>query len=713
MARRHQADRLLEAEGAGHLVHQLALERSGGQPSAMSAFRVDPLPLPIERVEFDALAAGAVQRMALLERMLDDLYGKRTLVRDRVVPAQVLYGLRTYRPGSAARGDRWLVTYALDVVRGADGAWRVVRDRADAPNGIGAALLVRAVLGRILPDAVRLAGVASINQHFSAVRRALLACAPRDRRSPRCVLLTPGPAFASYVEHSFLATRLGYHLVEGADLVMREGRLWLRALDGMEPVDVLFRHVDDDQLDPLESRASAGIGVPGIVWGAQRGGIGVANAPGAGLAEAPQLTAHLDDVAAHYGMSLQLQPHDGQEPLATTPVLSPDGTTFEPGEVIVRLNLVAGPDGVTVMPGGTARLATAVHGERGPTSILKDVWVVGDRGTTVVMPVRSSAPQVDLFASLPKRAADSLFWLGRAAERAEVMARTAREVRAQLSSDPLLAAEDAAWRGGALALLRASRVSPSVGRATMAEPAEELAGELDRAGRAVAEQIANVIAEAMSVREFMSTTTGRVLGRLAATRAVLAGAPVETEDALDTVLVDLAALAGLATESTVRGPAWRFLDIGRRLERALAVLGAIESGLGVEVDSFTLQPLAATVLASNESLVTYRRRYRSDIVLDAVVDLLVGDDTNPRGLSFQLDRLREHMAALAWSDGLMLIDRASVGSLSQIDDAAGNGRRLSIDALVLATRAPLLEMNGAIVRRWFADPVNPTMMGGR
>ena len=181
------------------------------------------------------------------------------------------------------------------------------------------------------------------------------------------------------------------------------------------------------------------------------------------------------------------------------------------------------------------------------------------------------------------------------------------------------------------------------------------------------------------------------------------------------MLVDLAALAGLATESTVRGPAWRFLDIGRRLERALAVLGAIEAGLGPEVDAFTLQPLAETVLAANESLVTYRRRYRSDVVLDAVVDLLVGDDTNPRGLAFQLDRLREHMAALAWSDGLALVDRAERRRRSPtIDDAtaqrppAGDRR-----ARRSPSRGPLLEMNGAIVRRWFADPVNPTMMSGR
>src|SRR4029077_17532430 len=136
-------------------------------------------------------------------------------------PAQVLYALRGYRPGSAVSGGRWLVTYGLGVGRGADGPWGLMRDLPDAPPGLGSALLVRSVAGRLLPDALRLAGVAPIDQHFVTLRRALLACAPRDRRSPRCVLLTPGPAYASYVEQSYLATHLGYHLVEGADLVMR------------------------------------------------------------------------------------------------------------------------------------------------------------------------------------------------------------------------------------------------------------------------------------------------------------------------------------------------------------------------------------------------------------------------------------------------------------------------------------------------------------
>jgi uncharacterized alpha-E superfamily protein len=182
-------------------------------------------------------------------------------------------------------------------------------------------------------------------------------------------------------------------------------------------------------------------------------------------------------------------------------------------------------------------------------------------------------------------------------------------------------------------------------------------------------------------------------------------------DDLDIVLVDLAALAGLAMESTVRGPAWRFLDLARRLERAIALLGSVEAALGLAVEPLAFQPLAESLLSVNESLVAYRRRYRSDVEVGAVLDLLVHDDANPRSLAFQLDRLREHMASLAWQEGADLVQRASIAALGTVDDTIMGGRRLAIDALVLGVRGPLLELGDAVVRRWFADPVNPMMMG--
>ena len=719
--RQRDADRLLDAEGAGHLVHELALERGTDRHCVPASARVesrpwrlDPLPFVIDAAEFAVLSNAAIQRMRLLEALLVDCAGERQLVRDGVLPAALLYALPSFRAHTAGFAPpRWLVHYSVDVARAADGTWRVVHDLTDAPSGLGYSLLNRAVLARLLPDGLRAAGVAPINAHADRLRRALTASAPADRPSPRAVVLSSGPAHPTYVEHSYLATRLGFHLVEGADLVMREGRLWLRALDGLEPIDVVYRRLEDAMLDPLEhGHQGGGTGVPGIVWGARSGHVALANAYGSGLAEAPELRPHLGAVAERLlGDRLQLEQLAAHEALATAPVFTGQGpSALEPRAVVVRLQVVNGPDGHMVMLGGVGRVLAPGDSPEWPTPHLaKDVWVVG---TTAPRPVAVMAPpQVDFGPSVPKRAADALYWLGRAAERAEVAVRAARVVGVQFDQDPMLTSVgEGAWALGAVALLAAARNEP-------VQPAPELpmnlriTDSLQATIAVAAQQLASLVQEASSVREYLSATTGRVLGRLARAHGLLLDDDSPTDE-LDSVLVDLAALAGLAMESTVRGPAWRFLDLGRRIERSLAVLGSVESALGADASSMALQPLADAVLAANESLVAYRRRYRSDVDLDAVLDLLLRDDSNPRGLAFQLDRLREHVSALAWSQGVQLVHQASSAAIAEIDDSVVSGRHVAIDGYVLSVRGPLLELARAIGQHWFADPVNPTMMGG-
>jgi uncharacterized alpha-E superfamily protein len=254
---------------------------------------------------------------------------------------------------------------------------------------------------------------------------------------------------------------------------------------------------------------------------------------------------------------------------------------------------------------------------------------------------------------------------------------------------------------------------PPVGDSADGLPlADLLQRELAATRATVTAQVSALVQEARSVREYLSTTTGRVLGRLARVVTDLARSDAAVDD-LDLILVDLAALAGLATESTVRGPAWRFLDLGRRIERGIALLGSVEAAVGPAVDPLAFQPLIEAVLAANESLVAYRRRYRSDVELRAVVDLLVRDDMNPRGLAFQLDRLREHLASLMWPEGGALVEQAVVATFADLDDVVVQGRRLAVDGVVLAARGPLLQLDAAVVARWFADPVNPMVLGGR
>ncbi|MCB1000718.1 MAG: circularly permuted type 2 ATP-grasp protein [Acidimicrobiales bacterium] len=732
--RQRQADRLLDAEGAGHLVHDLLPDDasgivgsggssgsggSGGSVADSRPWRLDPLPLVIAHDEFRQLTRAAAQRVRVLEAVLADLYGPRRLVRSGVLPAEVLFAIPSLRTTVATHAaSRWLVHYAVDLVRLADGSWRVVQDSTDAPSGAGYAMMNRSVVARVMPDTVRRAGVAPVNGFAAVMRRALAAQSPVGRRSPRTVVLTGGPTHPTYVEHSYLAVQLGYHLAEGGDLVVRKNRVWMRALDGMEPVDVIYRRLEDAGLDPLDARTVGGAGIPGVTWAAQSGGVSLANAFGTRLAEEPALVPYLPAAAAELlGETLDLAALAPTDDPASAPCLSSwTPGALVPGTVVLRMHLAVTPDGVTAMDGGVGRVLAPGDDPRLPTArVVKDVWVVGGPAPTRLV-TRSVQTRVDFGASVPKRAADALYWMGRAAERAEVVARTTRLVAAQVQQDPsLLSVAGGGWGTGAIALLRAAQglsTSATDGRGPngAAPLVDRVQHELQGGQQAVAAQLASLVHEAMTVREFLSTTTGRVLGRLARLRADLVSSLAAPDD-LDVVLVDLAALAGLAMESTVRGPAWRFLDLARRLERALALLGSIEAALGIDTEPLALQPLAESLLAANESLVAYRRRYRSDVELGDVVDLLVHDDANPRSLAFQLDRLREHMASLAWQEGADLVQQASLGALTHVDDAVVGGRHMAVDALVLATRGPLLQLGDAVVRRWFADPVNPMMMG--
>jgi uncharacterized circularly permuted ATP-grasp superfamily protein/uncharacterized alpha-E superfamily protein len=720
--RRRRADRILEAEGAGHLVHDLVLDE-GVRTLSMAESRpwqLDPVPFVLDHAEFTQLAAAVQQRAELAEAMLHDVYGARTLLRAGIVPAAVLYALASMRIAPAASTPTpWLVHVAVDLVRTDTGAWRVVQQLTDAPSGLGYAVLNRAVMARVIPEITSTARVSPIAGAVELLRRGLAAQAPMSRQGPRTVVLSGGPMHPSYVEQSYLALHMGFHLVEGGDLVVRKNRAWLRALEGLEPVEMIFRRVEDRDLDPLAVDSPLGIGVPGLCWAAQTGMVTMANAAGSSLVEDPSLEPFLDAACRSLlGEGLRLAALDANERLATAPLLAHGGMV--PAPVVLRLHAIAGPDGFTVVPGATGRvLAEGDHPARPTPRTAKDVWVVGAPLTGPRVSSRASQPQVDFRSSVPRRAAEALYWVGRSAERAEFAARVVRQLGAQRDQDPsLLSLSGGQWSAGAIGLLRSVRFLSGAGEpgspTTSAE--SQLDTELAAAEQALVANLGTLVVEATSVREFLSTTTGRVLGRLALVRSELAGRSVgrpRISDDLDLVLVDLAAFAGLTMESTVRGPAWRFLDLGRRIERALVVLGTIESGLGVMADPLAFQPLAESVLAVNESLVAYRRRYRSDVELGAVIDLLVGDDGNPRSLAFQLDRMREHAASLMWREGDELIHRASYGAMHSIDDLGTSGRRTSVDALVLAARGPVLELADAVVRSWFSAPANPMMIGQR
>jgi uncharacterized circularly permuted ATP-grasp superfamily protein/uncharacterized alpha-E superfamily protein len=746
-------DRLLAAEGAGHIVHDLPLRTDGRMVGLESRpWRLDPIPLVIDGDEFVALADGAIARMRMLEALLGDLYGARTVLRDAVVDPIALWGSSKYR--LAAFGTRphrrWMTNYAVDVIRDSSGRWRVVRDLTDAPAGVGYALLGRSVSGRVHRDVIsRLpAGRAlrSLDPFADRLRDGLADVAAT--RNPRIVVLSGGVDHPSYVEQSYLATRLGLNLAEGADLVVRQRRVWLRSLGGLEPVDVLFRRLEDDRVDPMEVNAEGSAGVPGLLLAARARGVSLANAHGSGVLEDPVLGEYWD--AAGAWLTGRSSDYQGTWPLPFMPAEeradrtwatypSFDGHGLVDRAVTLRLHLVASDKGIDVLQGGSARVLDAGDDPMRPTlATAKDVWVVGGTVAPPEIRRREPLPQVDLIASVPTRAAEALFWAGRAMERAELIAR-AMEVVLDRTSGLVDSEVAEPWVVHGLDMLSAvagvsDRIDPQAN---------------DRAGatfalavEALAHQLGSFLAEASSVREFFSVTAGRMLARLAESRAQLRwllgpdGSSSSVVDIaqidgrhLESILVDLASLVGLWNESVVHGPAWRFGEVGRRLERVFGVVDGVRGAFGLyegaargDISStsraddndefadhrlgFQRQRLVEIVLASNESLVAYRRRHRSDVELERALHLLIAEVHNPRAAASAIRDVRHQAEQLGWQFG---VDTASE-LLTSIESATFDSIEAAIASLAeVFAGCDLLARD--VVGSYLAAPVDPRMMG--
>ncbi len=229
---------------------------------------LDPIPVLFPSAEWSSIEQGLIQRAELLDLLLADLYGPRRLIRAGLVPPELILSHPGFlRPcdGIGPSTRRRLVLYAADLARTPDGRIWVIGDRTRAPSGAGYALENRMVLSRVLPSLYRDSHVHRVALFFRALRATLHDLDPRRQDDPRVVLLTPGPENETYFEHAYLAGYLGYPLVQGGDLAVRDERVWLKALDGLTPVDVILRRVDDDYCDPLELRPDSLLGTPGLL----------------------------------------------------------------------------------------------------------------------------------------------------------------------------------------------------------------------------------------------------------------------------------------------------------------------------------------------------------------------------------------------------------------------------------------------------------------
>jgi uncharacterized circularly permuted ATP-grasp superfamily protein/uncharacterized alpha-E superfamily protein len=249
---------------------------------------LDAIPLLIPPAEWSYLEAGLIQRARLLDTILADLYGPQKLLLDGHLPPAVVFGNPAFWRAChhvPVPGGNYLHLLAVDLARSPDGQWWVISDRTQAPSGAGYALENRIVMAETFPDLFREAQVHRLAGFFRAFRETLIRLSPSGRTQPRIVLLTPGPWNETYFEHSYLARYLGFTLVQGADLTVRENRVFLKSLEGLRPVDVILRRMDDGFCDPLELFSESYLGIPGLVEAVRSGNVAVANALGSGLLE--------------------------------------------------------------------------------------------------------------------------------------------------------------------------------------------------------------------------------------------------------------------------------------------------------------------------------------------------------------------------------------------------------------------------------------------
>ncbi len=272
-------------------------------PQGMSRpWELDLLPLLIRSEEWAMLERGLMQRAELFNLILLDLYGPRELIDRGLLPSELIDGCSDYLlscHGIECAGRRPLIHYAADLTRMPDGQWRVVGDRTQSPLGAGYALENRVVLSRVMPSLFRDSHVHRLAGFFRTMRRTLTRLAPGRDGHTRVVLLTPGPESEAYFEHAYLANYLGYTLVQGGDLSVRDGAVWLRTLGRLERIDAVLRRVNSEWCDPLELREDSVLGIPGLMQAVRAGNVVVANSLGSGVLEHPGILAFLPALCQH------------------------------------------------------------------------------------------------------------------------------------------------------------------------------------------------------------------------------------------------------------------------------------------------------------------------------------------------------------------------------------------------------------------------------
>jgi uncharacterized circularly permuted ATP-grasp superfamily protein/uncharacterized alpha-E superfamily protein len=692
--------------------------------------------------------------------------------------------------GIEVPGRHQLFMHGCDISRAADGSFRVNADWTQAPSGAGYALADRRVVAHAIPDLYERIGPRPASPWAQALRLALIDAAPESAEEPVVVVLSPGIHSETAFDQAYLASVLGFPLVESADLVVRDGKLWMRSMGTLKRVDVVLRRVDAEYADPLDLRADSRLGVVGLVEVLRRGAVTVVNTLGSGILESPGLLRFLPALAerllgeppslqtapVYWGgintershlltklSSLLIRPVTGGDPIVgpelssaqckslgsrieatpwqwvgqELPEFSSAPADYYPGGlssagVGMRLFTVSQRGGYAPMVGGLGYLLAAGNGAYQLNTVAaKDIWV--RTPTRVTVELIPGAVELPAMTPSPTRAISSprvlsnMFWMGRYAERAENTARLLTVTRERYhefryrgemeGSDcvPVLLA--------ALGAITGTDTGAGGDNAEMVATAQStlwsLTADRRRAG-SLAQSVERLGLAARAVRDQMSNDTWMVLAAVERALLYAPDSPPESQtegeaflsSTNNLTLAGMLALSGVAAESIVRDVGWTMMDIGKRIERGLALTALLRAALTAVRSPGAEQTITESTLVACESSVIYRRRTLGKVSVAAVADLVLLDTENPRSLVYQLDRLRTNLKALPGSSGSSRPERIVdeiITRLRRLDPAhleavTSENTRAELAGLLDGIHRELRELSGVITATHLSLP---------
>jgi uncharacterized circularly permuted ATP-grasp superfamily protein/uncharacterized alpha-E superfamily protein len=653
---------------------------------------LDPLPVVLTPDEWQHIERGVAQRARLLNEVLSDLYGSQRMLSAGILPPELAFGHPNFLwpcRGITPLNNQWLSMYAVDLARAPDGKWWVLSDRTQTPSGAGYALENRQIMARIWPELLRDLHVSYLGSFFAAMREQLLSSAASDE-TPLAVVLTSGPFNETFFEHAYLARQLGFPLVEGSDLIVRNSTVYLKTLIGLRRVHGILRRLDDDFCDPVELRSDSALGVPGLLSAVRAGRIALANALGAGVLESPAWMGFLPGAAQWLWKEALTLPSIatwwcGERPALeyscehlqqlviqgtypnqrTGPIFGEQLDATERKELIERMQ--QRPHAYVAQERFSLSRVPALrgtnHGERQIEWLARAVSIrvyavatsdgyqvmsgglariAGDTSVDVVSHQRGGSSKDVWVLPTTRRSPGTSTW------------QALPRITMRHQEVPSRVGENLFWLGRyqercdhKLRLLRSTlnwRVDEKLwlhGRSACEREGivitnDDISAAFDvKLDASIAADMQHLHWCATQVRARLSLDHWRAISEL---RRRLQRTPRTTgllRETLDRAILMHSALSGYVADDMTQDLGWRLLMLGRRLERLQLSCALLSSQL--QEASVTEQGVLEWLLEVNNSQMSFRRRFMSTPRTSLVMELLLNDAANPRSVSCQCE----------------------------------------------------------------------------